>query len=426
LARNAVAQTYQSAQELLVRGMVLEWEEPEELNFDQYWRDYIVNVDRQERRYHKALLRWTDELQREYMTAFYGSRSILTRVGEPTLDWQAQTDKLAAASAGPVGEATEQGGQCKLLLPATTPEEPGLDPNEVFKNREAMLKTAAMLDEVMGTEGGQNLIFGTASRMLKATRSYESYKPGVAPSIYAEHGHAEYGIFLSRMSPATAERFLSHIETSEHPAVRAAVTNSLAWYGPGKVSDVAATRSDYQGLKNRAGSFEGARQAFVDQWTLAGGTPGSVNAQLAARTMGANEGKLTYIHGGSYPVDKPEPSPEVTATLQQMYGDTQEYYKKKKVTEVTLYRGTIGATITHQPLESWSDDIAQARKFARKAPKGKGVIMKTTVRIEDVFGTYKSIPNWPEKEVIGKREFIVFGSAVKVSATYRPDEVVEP
>jgi len=121
LARNAVAQTYQSAQELLARGMVLEWEEPEELNFDQHWRDYIVNVDRQERRYHKALLRWTDELQREYMTAFYGSRSILTRVGEPTLDWQAQTDKLAAASAGPVGEATEQGGQCKLLLPGVLP-----------------------------------------------------------------------------------------------------------------------------------------------------------------------------------------------------------------------------------------------------------------------------------------------------------------
>lgn len=69
-------------------------------------------------------------------------------------------------------------------------------------------------------------------------------------------------------------------------------------------------------------------------------------------------------------------------------------------------------------MESWTSDKKTAIRFAKMMSKiGIGSVIKTTVTYNDVLWSYKSVKNmygWPdEKELKGKKEFVILGSSVK-------------
>lgn len=111
----------------------------------------------------------------------------------------------------------------------------------------------------------------------------------------------------------------------------------------------------------------------------------------------------------------PTLNPEIVQALQKEYETQQKALEQAGVPEViTLYRGT------HQPrglpLESFSTDRSIADLFANLADfsdrrRGQGEVRTERIPRKYIFGSWQTIPNWPESEVAGKKEYMVLGTS---------------
>lgn len=90
----------------------------------------------------------------------------------------------------------------------------------------------------------------------------------------------------------------------------------------------------------------------------------------------------------------------------QIYEETQSYFREQGITEVVLYRGIKKEYSVKGVLESWSDDIATAKKF-----NGRHV-WEEHIPVERVFISYGA-PGWKNGPYGMQYEYILLNEVPK-------------
>ena len=158
-----------------------------------------------------------------------------------------------------------------------------------------------------------------------------------------------------------------------------------------------------------------ARKKFIADWLLMEGTAESIWASASVDKMFNGKDSTVYYWDSLRPEYRSSTCPRILkdpderylSTMKQLYNETQDYFKKKGVSEVTLYRGVRGSVTTSSPLESWTTLEGNAAQFSGN----HGSVFKVTVPINRVFMSYKSQEDvWqPNKELKGKNEYVLIG-----------------
>lgn len=161
--------------------------------------------------------------------------------------------------------------------------------------------------------------------------------------------------------------------------------------------------------------FTFARHRFIQGFLLQGGTDENQDmCQAVHKIFNNGTNRLLFYWRDNVaktfsPVTNriPESNPQSEALVKDIYRETQEYFKKKNVQKITLYRGVRSHVTTSAPLESWTTDASCARKFDREG----GEVLKVTVPIDRIFMSYKSqrVDWWPESQLKGKKEYTLLG-----------------
>ena len=154
---------------------------------------------------------------------------------------------------------------------------------------------------------------------------------------------------------------------------------------------------------------EQKRKALKD-WLMVEGTAESVWMMAAANKVFNHKDKCMHywkwLQPGHFRILN-DPDVQYTNLIQNLYKDTQEYYKKKKITELTIYRGVSRSVALNSPLESWSLSESSARKF----DGGEGGVFSITVPVDRVLMGHKPTKDYwlPDTELRGKQEVTVIG-----------------
>jgi hypothetical protein len=221
-----------------------------------------------------------------------------------------------------------------------------------------------------------------------------------------------FGMFVSRLSEEDGHKLLDNVGEIPDKLKRDDVVRAMAYFGPGTAS-VRASEMMYPRKPDFFSSdYETAKKAIVDGWVHTAGSPDSIAMQFAATEMSGNEGKFLYIHGNGYPMGRPIPNPTVKENLEKIYKETQDFYAKKGVKELVIYRGITRKSTVFQPIESWTLDYKTAKKF----DGGKdGSVFKAKIPVEGILMSFESMKGiWPpEKELRGKKEITVLGGMLK-------------
>jgi hypothetical protein len=190
-------------------------------------------------------------------------------------------------------------------------------------------------------------------------------------------------------------------------------------------------------------NYEVVRESIFSGWAASGGTGMQKMVQdTAAQIFSQNKG-IDFYTGHQLKLTNEKPR-EITDrfkdNLLKLKQETEDFYKAKFATKknpnpdlsqipVSLERGIGGHAEAYTPaaVESWTTDPKTSIRFANmmSVPKftgsgraiGESTIVKTKATYADVLWTYQSAagkPGWPEeKDLKGKKEFVLFGGAVK-------------
>jgi len=176
--------------------------------------------------------------------------------------------------------------------------------------------------------------------------------------------------------------------------------------------------------------YEVSLAELLSGWAVSHGTDSSKIIKSISEKL-FNKEHIQFYSGeksglkDKYKVDK-DYSSRLIEHVKRLKAETESYYQKKfkdkdlKRHSLTVFRG-IGDNVevyTPASVESWTSDKKTAIRFAKMMSKiGIGSVIKTTVTYNDVLWSYKSVKNmygWPdEKELKGKKEFVILGSSVK-------------
>lgn len=187
--------------------------------------------------------------------------------------------------------------------------------------------------------------------------------------------------------------------------------------------------------------FATFQERFVNNWTMIGGTDAYRRGYVATEGWGPNEGvKGLWIGGTPQPelgIPRPlwpgekVPSQNLKNNLQQMYANTQQFYKEKFATKkdpnpdlsqrfISVGRGVghVSDTYVPAPIESWSGDKYTPDRFGKlmnRNPRTGYMKLTASVPLSSVLMSYQSLKGiWPEeKDLKGKKEYVVFGGALK-------------
>jgi hypothetical protein len=284
--------------------------------------------------------------------------------------------------------------------------------------------------------------------MNDRTTYVEPYIKGLSES--------EKDAFLERY-PATIREIVDsgHFTPSLNPAdfttkQMEALADRFESMSPGKTSlDYSDEfESRYRDVAMYSNNKDIALESLLNGWAVEGSGPIQILIHdLAKDAFSQNQGRMFYEPRPPQGSDIKEnySRDRLTGHLQSLYSDTQQFYsdklgKKYDATEVTLFRGVGGRieNYTAAAAESWSLQRGIASTFGKMMSKPADTIgglprtrsqsyeytiVQTKASIKDILWTYESVKGkygWPEeKDLIGKKEYVVLGGGVKsVQAEY--------
>lgn len=257
-----------------------------------------------------------------------------------------------------------------------------------------------LLDEGTGKDGDVEYTrLSDASGRIDYGEMYEYTSriesKDVADSLYREWDRKGYdGVGYNKSEVIDSFAYFGH-----SPEIRESFRLKMKLYGSEKEKDLSS--------EGKWGDSDKFQKSFVDDWTRTSGQSSSYEYKYATQEVFGKENTFLYANGYSLS-DSIIPDPLVVSGIKDMYNKTQNYYTDKKISNAVLYRGVSQEIAVHAPVESWSLSEGSAKKF-----DGAGVIKKT-IPIKDVLFTYKTVDNWPELDVIGKKEFGVIGNNIKM------------
>lgn len=145
------------------------------------------------------------------------------------------------------------------------------------------------------------------------------------------------------------------------------------------------------------------KSSWIGGWSQRGGNPPAVLTQATLREFGPNSDDNSIVWKAGRPYGDIAIPDQMGDHFQKVYEDTQEKLEEETV---TLHRGVKGNVTTHSKLESWSELKSIANKF-------DDYTLEAEVDVEDVFATWETLGEmWPEEDVKGKKEWMVFGGAL--------------
>jgi len=158
-----------------------------------------------------------------------------------------------------------------------------------------------------------------------------------------------------------------------------------------------------------------AKHQVIDNFLIAGGTRAHQALSSAVNKIFNGKTDRTVFYWRDSETRHAEPIPplitspdnQILAVTKDIYRETQEYFRNKKIDTVTVYRGVNSGITTNSPIESWTASLDCARRFNG----GSGAIFKVTVPIDRIFMSYKSQRyDWlPEEDLEGKKEYTLIG-----------------
>jgi hypothetical protein len=176
-------------------------------------------------------------------------------------------------------------------------------------------------------------------------------------------------------------------------------------------------------------------------WSAAGGTATAITARaVAEQAFPLQNGKFyrpednETLYSASFDGFKPSEafSPRAVEHMRALKAETEAYYRQKlktddlksKPLETIRAVGNKVEAYTPGSIESWTTDKPTVARFGKMMSKGftryeKGVYSKLTAQVtyDDVLWSWQSVKGqrgWPEeKQLKGKKEFVLIGSRVK-------------
>lgn len=147
-----------------------------------------------------------------------------------------------------------------------------------------------------------------------------------------------------------------------------------------------------------ADTFEGRRERIILSWANGSNSNSSIALKEAVRQEFGLDGQLWNPYGRDLPKD-------LTRTRQdarRIYEDTQKHYSGRRAGSLRLYRGVKSDVVIEGAIESWTDDISVARKFAGK----NGEVIFDDVDTRKIFASVDA-PGWRNGRFGDQREFLV-------------------
>ncbi len=316
----------------------------------------------------------------------------------------------------------------------------GIDSNKISDYSDGQIKDALSgnyKDQVQWT--GRGTMSGL-SDIVDQVRS-ESGQMKIANAIVEASGNEKsWAVENNRVSPI--EQAVSGVR-----GYRGDVLDSLA----DRFVTPAGEELPY-GLRMYSKDYETAAKSFLNNWRIMGGTEAYMRAYAALKDVDGNRSVSEFWTGKSrneqFDASKNEgmkvPSQNLKETLTRMYDETQKFYQAKFATKadptpdlsqrfVEVQRGVGGFpdAYTPAPVESWTTDARTPDKFGKMMGTGRYgneySVLTASVPYSSVFWTHKTIESLGftgdngEKAVKGKKEFAIFGGAlrdVKIRRSY--------
>lgn len=148
-------------------------------------------------------------------------------------------------------------------------------------------------------------------------------------------------------------------------------------------------------------SFDERRNWMLWEWTI-GSTRRTPNAMKAAAKRAF--GLVGVIFTADKPLDASKDEVEsAVQDLRRVYDRTQEEFRRRGITTVTLYRGVAHQYEREGVLESWSTDPEVALEFAQGDPNN---VIIQEVPVERIL-TGDTLPDWEDGPYGHQREMIV-------------------
>jgi len=156
-------------------------------------------------------------------------------------------------------------------------------------------------------------------------------------------------------------------------------------------------------------NIEKAKDRLIDGWLNQEGADEATWLMGTSYKIFNNKNSVQHYWNPNVPGKRiiQNPDNEYLELVKNLYAETQNYFKKKKITEITLYRGIRDGIAINSPLESWTINESTAKDFTYN----EGTVMKVTVPIDRVLMSFRSQKNsWAaEKDLRGKKEYTLIG-----------------
>jgi len=255
--------------------------------------------------------------------------------------------------------------------------------------------------------------FNTFMNNKVEIREYTDDKPSYRDS------HTSLGPITSRMSKDAllnaVDNTMAELEGKEGEGARVKRRNLLRaaflWTSePGVREELAEKYDKERWLKGgllSADSKESLKDKFIRGWHYYTDSDTAFMVQHVLKDIGPNKDNPSAAWTDGNSVSDVYIPDEIKRYAQELYEETQSKLpdKPKK-----LYRGVTGPVATHGNLESWSELKHIAEEFAGE---DFGYVMEAEVDPEDVWCTWETLgDDWPEEEVLGKKEWMVLGGAL--------------
>lgn len=272
----------------------------------------------------------------------------------------------------------------------------------------------------------------------KQKDEYVDKLPGTIKRMDEANKHLGWITPTEELSVKQNERLADHFDkiAGKFQGMKLSPDDSLSY----------ADKNEIQVIRKNFGQFsqtyEVARYDILDGWAARGGTPASlVIKDVVARAFPQNDGiKFFSISGETVP----RYSDRLIGHVQRMKKETENFYAEKLKTkkdptpdlaqhQLAIMRAVGGNVSAYTPsaAESWTTDKGTIPRFgkmmiqpapggysySRKKMRGWYTALQTTVSYKDVLWSYQSAAKWmgwpPEKNLKGKKEFVLLGSSVR-------------
>lgn len=142
--------------------------------------------------------------------------------------------------------------------------------------------------------------------------------------------------------------------------------------------------------------YEKERSQIVREWMDSSSKPASIVTKTAAAEAFGGSGMVWNPRG-----HKPDPEAikKSVGVLRKMHAQTQEHLKHEGIKSIKLYRGVASRYDIVGSIESWSESMETARRFAGLS----GIILEEDVSAERLIYGHR-VPGWKDSKKFGPQQ----------------------